>query len=307
MTTHELITKYPIPLIFAALFIAFIIKLYGILFLLLFISFFYLLFHVFRLYRELFSKKNPKAKLNKMLSGKMLFDNNVWMDKSYELLFDNIKYLCKKGSYKVILFQIQIDEIANIRNRATDESSDEYKMAALAIKRIEDFQKSKALKVEDKIKKEEIKSAPEAIEEEDEETQLHESKEFIVKIEQNKPAPKKPELPKDPKEGVHKSLLIDSLITRITDTKIYTFISVNQELRVRLRAFLTDNPDKKIDIVEAKAAVKSAQYVDRWRSKLIESFEKKKSVKQTKAIFKDAKKLGKSAKEKLQAARNFKK
>jgi hypothetical protein len=300
MNTHELLTKHPLQFVFGALAVAAIILKFGLLFTLLLALFLFLLYHTMRLFLEIFSKKNPKNKLLKMLAGKMVFDNNVWMDKKYDLLFDNIKYLCKKSSSKVILFQIQIEEIANIRNKAKDPASDEYKMAELAIKRIEDFQKSKALKIEDKLS---TKPAPvPKSEDEAEETSQEYPKEIIVKVEQNPPAPKKPAFPADPKEAVHKSLLIASLTTRIGAKKEYTYVSVNPELRVRLRAFLMENSDKKADIFEAKAIEKHCKYVDRWRSKFIESFQKKKSIKSTKAIFKDGQNIALSVHKKLKEA-----
>jgi hypothetical protein len=300
MNTHELLTKHPLQFVFGALAVAALILTFGPLFTVLLALFLFLLYHTIRLFKELFSKNNPKKKLLKMLAGKMVFDNNVWMDKKYDLLFENIMYLCKKSSSKVILFQIQIEEIANIRNKAKDPASDEYKMAELAIKRIENFQKSKVLKIEDKKAKE---PAPKPQDESGvEEAPLEPQKEIIVKIEQTPPAPKKPALPADPKEAIHKSLLIDSLTTRLGAQKEYTYVSVNPELRVRLRAFLMENSDKQADIVEAKKIEGYCKYVDRWRSKLLESFQKKKVVKGTKAVFANGPKMAYSVHQKLKEA-----
>lgn len=307
INTHELLTKHPLQFVFGALAVAGLVLTFGPLFTVLLALFLFLLFNTIRLYKEIFSKKNPKKKLLKMLAGKMVFDNNVWMDKKYDLLFDNIKFLCAKNSSSVILFQIQIEEIANIRNKAKDPASDEYKMAELAIKRIENFQKSKALKIEDKKAKESAPQEPSSSDEDESQIIHSNQQEIIVRVEQNPPPPKKPALPADPKEGVHKSLLIDSLTSRLEGQQEYTYVSENPELRVRLRAFLLENSDKKADIVEAKVIEKHCKYVDRWRNKLFESFQKKKAVKSTTAIFKDTQKMAQTVQQRLQEARQIKK
>jgi len=305
MNIHELLTKNPILSVITILVVAAIILKFGPLFALLLALFIFILYNIIQLYKRLFSKKNPYNKLRKMLAGKMLFDNNIWMEKEFDLMFDNIKYMCKKYSYKVVLFKIQIEEIANIRNKAKDESSEEYKMAELAIKRIEDFQKTKILLLEDKKEKE-----PEATQEqevEEEETTPKEQKEIVVKIEQPQTAPKKPALPTDPKEAIHKSLLIDSLVTRLTDKAIYTYVSLNPELRVRLRAFLQEHSDKKAEIVEVKVIKKHTDYIDSLRIKFLENLKKKKAYKHTETVFKVTQKTADTLKNKYKEARKFKK
>ena len=301
MTLNDLLTKYSFFLVIGAFIAIPIILKFGILFFLLLMLFYFLLFQAYRIYSELYNAKNPKYKLRKMLAGKVVFDNNIWMGEEYNKIFDNIKFLCKREKYKVVLFKIQIEEIANIRNKSKDEESQEYKMAALAIKRIEDFQKSKILVIEDKLeKKEEPKEEKNEAEQEGEEKKISTPQELIVKITQEAPKPKKPSLPTDPKEAIHKSLLIDSLTSRLSSKKEYTFVSLNPELRVRLRAYLSEHSDVKIDIVEVKAVEKQAAYVEKRRFKALEKLFNHKAVKKTKEVAKGSKKI-------YEVARNLKK
>ena len=300
MTWNDLLTKYSLFLVIGIFIAISLILKFGILFFLLLMLFYFLLYHAFRIYSELFREKNPKHKLRKMLAGKVVFDNNIWMGEQYDTLFDNIKYLCKQGKYSVILFKIQIEEIANIRNKAKDEESEEYKMAERAIKRIEDFQKSKILVIEDKLEKEKPKEEQSEESEESEERKVTLPQELTLKIKQDTPKPKNPPLPTDPKEAIHKSYLIESLISRLSSKKEYTYVSLNPELRVRLRAYLIEHSEIKIDIVEVKAVEKQAIYVDKRRMKKLEKFLNHKAVKKTKELSKESKKL-------YELARNLKK
>ena len=288
MTWKDLFGKYSILFVIGLFFSIALIFKFGFLFFLLLMLFYFLLFYAFRIYSELFREKNPKHKLHKMLAGKVVFDNNIWMDTQYDTLFDNIKYLCKQGKYQVILFKIQIEEIANIRNKSKDVESEEYKMAELAIKRIEDFQKSKILVIEDKEEKEKPK---EEQNESSEGTKVTLPQELTLKIKQDIPKPKNPPLPSDPKEAIHKSYLIDSLISRLSSKKEYTYVSLNPELRVRLRAYLLEHNNVAVDIVEVKAVEKHASYVDKRRMKRLEKFLNHKAVKKTKEIPKATKKI----------------
>ncbi len=298
MAWKDLLTKYS-PLLVIGVFISIsIIVKFGILFFLLLVLFYFLLYHAYRIYSELFNEKNPKYKLRKMLAGKVVFDNNIWMGEEYKSLFENIKYLCKEGKYKVVLFKIQLEEIANIRNKAKDEDSLEYQMAELAIQRIEDFQKSKLLTLEDKLEKSQEKKEEKPKEKSEQELSI--TKEITLNIKQESPKPKNPPLPTDPKEAIHKSYLIESLITRLSSKKEYTFVSLNPELRVRLRAYLMENSNLQVDIVEVKAVEKQAKYVDKQRMKRLEKLLSHKAIKKTKEIPTVTKKI-------YQLARNLKK
>jgi len=285
MTLNDLFTKYSAFLVIGLFITIPVIFKFGILFFLLLMLFYFLLYHAFRIYSEIFRETNPKFKMRKMLANKVVFDNNIWMDKSYDKLFDNIKYLCKKEKFSVVLFKIQLEEIANIRNKAKVEDSPEFQMADLAIKRIEDYQKSKILKIEDKLEKKEAPQEPQ------EELKIATPQELTVKITQEPPKPKKPPLPADPKEAIHKSFLIDSLTSRLSSKKEYTYVSLNPELRVKLRAFLIEHSDVKIDIVEVKTVEKQASYIDKWRLKRVEKFLNHKAVKKTKKGVEQSKKL----------------
>lgn len=299
MSAHDLITKYSIPAIFGSIIAAVIIKHFGISVLLLLIVFFLLLYYTILLASDLFNPLSPKKKLDKMLAKKTVLDNNIWMDKSYDLLFDNIKYLCKRGSYKVVLFKIQIEEIANIKNRAPNEDSDEYKAAALAIKRIEDFQKMKIVTIDQSNY-----PAPKKVTHNLNDDEIEAAK--IEELEMKLFMLKKPKLPGDAKEGMRKSNLANYLSKVLTDKEEYTLISANQEVRIRLRAFLFEHSDKKLDIVEPKKVVEYAQYVDRRRLKFIEKIQKDKKYKNTKKALEISKDVAANATKFAQKVRNKK-
>lgn len=293
---HNLLTKNSTTLVLLLLASALLVIYFGIpmgLYIALFFTFFVLLsIQIVKIYRELFGLNKEKIKLIDMVSKNMLFDNNIWMHSEYDSLFDNLKYACKQAGAKVILFKIQLEEIANIRNKAKDEESDEYKMAELAIKRIEDFQKSNILRLEDKDTN---AASSEMTKEHSNIEELYNNNNVVV-IEKGSAAPAKPSLPGDPKEGVHKSLLINSLITKLNSEASYTFVSLNPELRVRLRAYLNEHEDKKAEIVEVGSLVKLAENVEKWRSGILEKIQTNNTYKKTKTTLKKSKEIYKTLK-----------
>jgi len=66
-------------------------------------------------------------------------------------------------------------------------------------------------------------------------------------------------------------------LTKYTDKcKTTAYVSEDPELRVRVRSFMQENPDKKIEIIPIKDFKKSAAYINRFKIRFIETSKKKK-------------------------------
>jgi len=76
----------------------------------------------------------------------MIIDSNIWMNEDYDSFFACMRLACIKKEYRIDLFGVQFDEMANIK-KACSYGEVRNKRARLAINRIEDFQKEKLLNI----------------------------------------------------------------------------------------------------------------------------------------------------------------
>ena len=209
-----------------------------------------------------FNPKNPYKKLNKWLRGCFSLDNTTWMNGSLDDEFAALEHFCKQKKLKVTLYLDQIDALAAVYNSSSDDSN-EYKNAVKALSRIESFQKEKLLKTAPKMPAPAKK--PEPVK------QIFEGTEEMsgnVGIYYEAPLP--------PKIPSAKMKYFNALTKYVKNCKVTAYVSEDPELRVRVRNFMHENPDKKIEIVPLKDFKKSAAYINRFKIKFIENSKKKK-------------------------------
>jgi len=211
-----------------------------------------------------FNPKNPYKKLDKLLRGCFSLDNATWMDSSLDDEFSALEHFCKNKKLKVTLYLDQVDALASVYNSSSDDS-DEYKGAVKAFSRIESLQKLKLIKTAPKLPV--PKKNPEPIKQVFEGTDEMSGNIGIYY-----------ETPLPPKIPSAKMKYFNALTKYTDNCKVTAYVSEDAELRVRVRNFMQENPDKKIEIIPIKDFKKSAAYINRFKIKLIETSKKKKKA-----------------------------
>ena len=80
------------------------------------------------------------------LTQVMIIDSNIWMNENYDSFFHSMRLACISKKYKIELFGLQFDEIANIK-KSVNFGEAKNRRARMAINRIEEFQKADILRV----------------------------------------------------------------------------------------------------------------------------------------------------------------
>jgi len=197
-----------------------------------------------------------------------MLGNDVWLDRSLGSEFSALNHFCKQKNVKVTIFSEQIDAIAAQYN-GNSSDSDAFKDAEEAINRIETMQKTKILRILPPVPA--SSSKPEPIKETIEDSDNHITS---VNVSVNVPQPPKPPPPK--------KKFLNALTYYVNKCPTTAYISKDPELRIRVRHFMEQNKDKKIDIVMLGDFKKSCEYINRFRFVYIENMKKKAKAKATK-------------------------
>ena len=234
-----------------------------------------------------FNLEKHKKDSFKVIRYPLILDNSVWLNSESEdnkKIFDMVKGLCKKYNTSFLLLRMQLDEIANIRHKAAkDEDSTTFKNATQALKLIEELQKTK---IKDGADKKFLTIRGVSLKKIIEIEGVDDDAEYIQKVEIDNPLAQDAEITKDAYEGVYKSKLADGIknILSSMDSKDLTtinLISNNEEIRIRARVYSDILDNKKIEVIDAKKALKSWEYVSKnTPKKFLADYYKKKGEKE---------------------------
>ena len=224
------------------------------------VTLFYYLFYLLKL--EVSSREHKTTDVDKMwswFSRPFLFENASWMDPNLKDELQATADFCKKKGMKITILEEQIDAIAAIKNSsATD--SDEFTNSSLALDRMENFQKEGILRIIPKVKAPAPK--PNVLQEACQELNddCHTNLNLYVTP---PPAPAKPASPKA--QFLNGLIHLSKLVTSKYPDKSISYVTLDQELRIRIREIMQRDPSVKIDFISLQDYMDVCEYLNRFR------------------------------------------